>query len=160
MKNAASYAIGLALSLVYVSLVGVLSIQISGVAGGAVFDLSNTLTAVTEPNAGLLQVLGIAVASGAVLWILMRRGTTGSDVQRFLRLGFGTGTLVQIAISVALLVGRFSVLDLNQGPAKWLEGWITSGASNSAVHVVLIVTVYLIMTRRQRTDGSAQTSPA
>ncbi|SMQ71057.1 hypothetical protein SAMN06295909_2402 [Plantibacter sp. VKM Ac-1784] len=161
MKHAASYAIGLALSLVYVSLVGVLSIQIAGVAGGAVFDLSNTLTAVTEPNAGLLQLLGIAVASGAVLWILMRRGgTTGTDTQRLLRLGFGTGTLVQIAVGVALLVGRFSVLDLNQGPAKWLEGWITSGASNSAVHVVFIVTVYLIVTRRRRTGGTAQTSPA
>ena len=159
MKHAASYAIGLALSLVYVSLVGALSIQISGLAGGAVFDLSNTLTAVTEPNAGLLQVLGIAVASGAVLWILMRRGTTGTDVQRLLRLGFGTGTLVQIAVGVALLVGRFFVLDLNQGPAKWLEGWITSGASNSAVHVVFIVTVYLIVTRRRRTGGTAQTSP-
>ena len=159
MKHAASYATGLALSLVYVSLVGALSIQISGLAGGAVFDLSNTLTAVTEPNAGLLQVLGIAVASGAVLWILMRRGTTGTDVQRLLRLGFGTGTLVQIAVGVALLVGRFSVLDLNQGPAKWLEGWITSGASNSAVHVVFIVTVYLIVTRRRRTGGTAQTSP-
>lgn len=160
MKNAASYAIGLALSLVYVSLVGMLSIQIAGLAGGAVFDLSNTLVAVTERNAGLPQLLGIAVASGAVLWILMRRGTTGSDVQRLLRLGFGTGTLVQIAVGVALLVGRFSVLDLNQGPAKWLEGWITSGASNSAVHVVLIVTGYLIVTRRHRTGGTAETSPA
>lgn len=160
MHKAASYMIGLALSFVYVNLVGVLSIQIAGLAGGAIFDLSNRLMAVTEPNAGLLQVSGIAAASGAMLWILTRRGTRGSDAPRMLRLGFGTGTLVQIAIGVALLVTRFSVLDLNRGPASWLEGWIAAGASNSAVHVVLIVTVYLVVTRRHRAGDTAHPSPA
>ncbi|TDW30530.1 hypothetical protein [Cryobacterium psychrophilum] len=166
MKNTVWFLCGFLISLIYVLLTGFLSIQIVGLAGGAVFDLGNQLVAVTEPNAGLLQVLTIAVASGAVLWVLTVAIRRQRSAARFVfRVGFGLGTVAQVVASVTLLVQGFTVMNLNRGPAPWLEGWITEGGSNSAVHVVLIVTFYLLVksvlaARRGDVEGNDTANPA
>ncbi|VXC38193.1 hypothetical protein [Pseudoclavibacter sp. 8L] len=151
MKNALWSIGGVAGSVAYVLLVGYLTIQVSGLAGGAVFGLDNRLTGVTEPGPGLLQLALIAGVSGVTLLILTRAVRNLGPASRFaLRLGFAAATAVQIVAAFVMLSQRFEVLDLNTGPAPWVEGWLAKGGTASVVHLMLIVAVALLVAERAR----------
>ncbi|HXH33900.1 MAG TPA: hypothetical protein VNJ54_05750 [Plantibacter sp.] len=138
---------GFVVSVLCVLLVGVLSIQIIGLSGGAVFGLDNSLVGVTAPSPGLLQLLAIAAVSAAVLCLLtlaITKQQLASQVA--FRLGFVVGASIQIVASVVLLMQRFEIVDLNEGPAPWVEGWLARGGSESAVHVVFLIAMYVLIT--------------
>lgn len=151
MKNALWSIGGAAASVTYVLLVGYLTIQVSGLAGGAVFGLDNRLSGVTAPGPGLLQLALIAGVSGGALLILTRAVRSLDPAARFaLRLGFAAATAVLVGAAFVMLSQRFEVLDLNTGPAPWVEGWLTRGGTASVVHLMLIVVVALLVAGRGR----------
>lgn len=151
MKNALWSIAGVAGSVAYVLLVGYLTIQVSGFAGGAVFGPDNGLTGVTEPGPGLLQLALISVVSGGALLILTQAARNLDPAARFaLRLGFAVATAVQIIAAFVMLSQRFEVLDLNTGPAPWAEGWLTEGGTASVVHLMLIAVVLLLASGGER----------
>ncbi len=151
MKNALWSIGGAAASTTYVLLVGYLTIQVSGLAGGAVFGLDNRLSGVTAPGPGLLQLTLIAGASGGALLILTRAVRSLDPAARFaLRLGFAVAMAVLVSAAFVMLSQRFEVLDLNTGPAPWVEGWLTRGGTASVVHLMLIVVVALLVSGRDR----------
>ncbi|PPG38079.1 hypothetical protein C5C17_15630 [Pseudoclavibacter sp. RFBA6] len=140
------------MSIVYVLLVGYLTLQVIGLAAGAVRGIDNQLTAVTRPGPGLVQLGGIAAASGGVLLGLTWTTRRADSTSRFsLRLGFAVTTTAQVVAAFAILSQRFEVLDLDTGPAPWVEGWLTRGGTASVVHLMLIVAIGLLFTRRDPT---------
>ncbi|KAB1637624.1 hypothetical protein [Pseudoclavibacter terrae] len=152
MRKTIWFAGGIAMSILYVLLVGYLTLQVIGLAAGAVLGLDNQLTAVTTPGPGLLQLGGIAAASAGVLLGLTWATRRADPANRFsLRLGFAVATTAQVVAAFAVLSQRFEVLNLDTGPAPWVEGWLTRGGTASVVHLMLIVAVGLLFTRREPT---------
>ncbi|PPG27160.1 hypothetical protein [Pseudoclavibacter sp. RFBB5] len=149
MRKTIWFAGGIAMSILYVLLVGYLTLQVIGLAAGAALGLDNQLTAVTTPGPGLLQLGGIAAASAGVLFGLTRATRRADPANRFsLRLGFAVATAAQVVAAAAIRSQRFEVLDLDTGPAPWVEGWLTTGGTASVVHLRLLVAVGLLFTRR------------
>jgi hypothetical protein len=150
VRKTSWFAGGIAMSILYVLLVGYLTLQVIGLAAGAVLGLDNQLTAVTTPGPGLLQLGGIAAASAGVLLGLTWATRRAAPANRFsLRLGFAVATTAQVVAASAIRSQRFEVLDLDTGPAPWVEGWLTQGGTASVVHLMLIVAVGLLFTRRE-----------
>ncbi|MGM0930759.1 MAG: hypothetical protein ACQEXN_13750 [Actinomycetota bacterium] len=136
-------------SVITVFLIGFLTIQVAGVRGGAVFGIDNQLVAITEPNPGFLQLLAIAAVGGASVAVLALAGRNRSARDRSaVRSGFVAATLIQVAVSAFLTAQGSTVPNLNQPQPRWVEGWVTDGGMNSAVHLILIVAGYLLLSNR------------
>lgn len=145
IKNVTWFFSGLLTSAVSVFLIGFLSIQISGISGGAVFGIDNQLVAVTTPNPGFIQMLAraaVASACVALMVLILRRGSQSARVA-FLS-GFIGATLVQIAISAVLAAREMGATSLNTPLSPWVKGWVEEGGMNSAVHLLLIIAIFLL----------------
>ena len=129
---------GLLVSLVYVSAVGLLAIRAIGARDGAVFDLTNTLVAITEPHVPYVEMVSIAIMGLLVIFILL----VGTVKLRLLdRLAFSGGFSVGAA---ALVLYSFLGLDVSRANTSIVEGglvgwrgWIYKAGSDSSVHLVL-----------------------
>jgi hypothetical protein len=140
-----------------VLLIGFLTIQIVGLRGGAVFGIDNQLIAVTEPNPGFLQMLAIAAVGSASIALLGPAVRNRPKGTRFVfRSGFIAATLIQIAVSAAITAQGSTVPNLNYPKPRWGEGWVIEGGMNSAVHLILIVAGYLLLSSRSVSE-KAQT---
>jgi hypothetical protein len=139
---------GLLLSVISVLLIGYLSIQITGLRGGAVFGMDNQLMAVTTPGPGLVQRLALAAVAGtcvALLVLGVRRQP--KSVRALFRGGFVVAAVVQVAISGVYGVQKAGVSTLNDPRRPWVEGWVEHGGMNSAVHLILVMAVFLLVAR-------------
>ncbi|PPF36130.1 hypothetical protein [Pseudoclavibacter sp. AY1H1] len=88
---------------------------------------------------------------GGALLVLTRAVRNLDPAARFaLRLGFALATAVLVGATFVVLSQRFEVLDLNTGPAPWIEGWLTRGGTASVVHLMLIVLVAMLVAGRER----------
>lgn len=108
MKSAVWGICGIALSVVFVFVVGILSIQVAGLRGGAVLDLSNMAVAVTTAHVPFPQMIAIAVLSALVLFVLtvvVRKRATRFRVAFVV--GFSVATL--LLVSLAFVLAPFSV---------------------------------------------------
>jgi hypothetical protein len=63
------------------------------------------------------------------------------------RVGFVGGTLVQIGVSAILSSQGAGAITLNDPQRPWAEGWVVQGGMNSAVHLLLIVSIFLLFAR-------------
>jgi cytochrome bd-type quinol oxidase subunit 2 len=140
------FAGGVLLSFSTVCLIGILTIQIAGVRGGAVFDIDNQLVAITEPNPGFPQLLAIAAVGAVSIAVLAFAVRDRSKHTRFaFRSGFVAATLIQVAVSAVLTAQGSTFPNLNEIQPRWVEGWVMDGGMNSAVHLILIVAGYLLL---------------
>ncbi len=141
------FAGGLLVSVFTVLLIGYLAMQIVGSRGGAVFGIDNQLVGVTEPNPGFLQMLATAAVGSASIALLAPAVRNRSKSTRFaFRAGFVAATLVQVVVGAVLLAQGSTVPDLNVPAPSWAEGWVIKGGTNPAVHLILIVAGYLLLT--------------
>ncbi len=140
------FAGGVLLSFSTVCLIGILTIQIVGLRGGAVFSIDNQVVAITEPNPGFPQLVAIAAVGAASIAVLALAVRNRSKRTRFaFRSGFVAATLIQVAVSAVLTAQRWTVPNLNYPKPLWGEGWVIEGGMNSAVHLILIVASYLLL---------------
>ena len=72
------------------------------------------------------------------------------------RSGFIAATLFQIAVSAAMTAQGSTVPNLNYPKPPWAEGWVIDGGMNSAVHLILIVAGYLLLSSHSLSE-KAQT---
>jgi hypothetical protein len=141
-----------------VVLIGFLTIQIEGIRGGALFGIDNRVIAVTEPNPGFLLMLATAAVGGASIALLALAVRNRSKRTRFaFRSGFITATFIQVAVSAVWTVQRSTAPNLNEPQPRWVEGWVIEGGMNSAVHLILIVAGYLLLSNRSVSE-KAQTA--
>jgi hypothetical protein len=151
------FAGGLLVSVITVFLIGFLTIQIEGIRGGAVFAIDNQLIAVTEPHPGFLLMLATAAVGGASIAVLALAVRNRPKRTRFaFRSGFIAATLIQVAVSAVLTAQGSTVPNLNEPQPRWVEGWVIEGGMNSAVHLILIVAGYLLLSSRSVSE-KAQT---
>ena len=81
------------------------------------------------------------------------------------RAGFVTTTLALVIVGSVLFAQGSTVPDLNVPPPGWVEGWVIKGGTNPAIHLILIVAGYLLLTghsvsqkaRTLQRDGVADT---
>ncbi|MFV2010478.1 MULTISPECIES: hypothetical protein [unclassified Micromonospora] len=140
MKALAWGICGLALGVLFVFVVGILSVQVAGLRAGAVFDLNNVVVAVTSPRVPFLQIFAIATLGGLVTYSFVL-GVRKLVRPSWLALvsGFAVSVVVLIfwsfVIAPSVSVGR----DLPLGILEGWEGWIQEGGMNPAVHVVFLL---------------------
>lgn len=138
-------------------LIGFLTIQMAGIHGGAVLGIDNQLIRVTDPNPGFLQMLATAAVGSASIALLAPAVRNRSKSTRFaFRSGFVAATLIQVVVSAVLLAQGSAVTSLNEPQPRWVEGWVIEGGMNSAVHLILIVAGYLLLSSRSVSE-KAQT---
>lgn len=129
---------GLLVSLVYVSAVGLLTIRAIGARDGAVFDLTNTLVATTEPHVPYVEMFSIAIM-GLLVAFTFFVGTVKLPLLDRLAYsgGFSVGTAALVLYSfVGLDVSRANTTIVGDGLEGW-RGWIYKAGSDSSVHLVL-----------------------
>lgn len=161
MKKAIWFVAGLLVSVLTVLPIGLFSVQRQGLRGGGVLDIDNQLIAVTEPNSGPVQMLATAAVGTlalALLTLAVRNRSTGTRVA--FRSGFVVATLAQLAVCAVLLLQDTVATRLGQTPPLWAEGWIREGGTNPAVHLILIIAIYLLCSELRgrsttRTSGRA-----
>ena len=142
VKNAVWGICGIALSVVFVFVVGILSIQVVGLRGGAVLDLSNMAVAVTTAHVPFPQMIAIAVLSALVLFVLtvvVRKRATRFRVAFVV--GFSVATLLLVSLAFVLAPFRGPVEGLSIGFEPGWVGWLGEGGSSPAVHVIFFLAV-------------------
>lgn len=159
IKSIACFSSGLLVSVISVFLIGILSIQIGGLRGGAVFGIDNQLVAVTTPGPGFVQRLAVAVIAGVSVMLLAIAVRHGNKNERVLfRLGFIAATAVQIAVSAVLSTQEVGAGTLNDPRRPWAEGWVVAGGMNSAIHLLLIVAIFLFFARPRPSETVSRTA--
>lgn len=133
---------GVLVGAVYVVLAGLLSIQVIAMQSGAVIDLTNSVVAITSPQLPVLPMLALAALSMLMVYFLAT-GAQGFRKRRVAFLaGFGAATLLLVVSSFLFAARRaVEVGALSQGLAYGWKGWIEEGGQNSAVHLVLFLSV-------------------
>lgn len=147
-----SLLIGLIGVVVYVCLVGILTIRKIGLEGGAVFDLSNQLVGVTAPSGGIFTLIAIALLSVGVLGLLARRlfSVRDSAFRIWGLWGFGLGGIA-LGIFRMFWTGNAGAGDsLEQGFEPWVVGWIIEGIDNPAALTVVLASVVIAVHSHMR----------
>lgn len=145
--------LGAVVAAVHVLGAGMLHIQSSGARDGAVYTLTNELVSIEPPTlplgAMLAQVLIAALVLAIVLSGRIMPSTWG------LWLGYLVTALVLVVLGLAL-----TDLPLQEGFPRGATGWITAGASVSAVHLCLVLVAARVATAlaRRRAAEGAETS--
>lgn len=121
----------------FVILVGALTVQVIGLQAGAVFDLSNTVVAVTEPRHPVWPSVAIAVLGVLVMVALVAGGRRGG--RPALVGGFVVATAALVVWGFALMVDRDSGGEQTVGVLAGWAGWVEKGGLSPAVHVVLLL---------------------
>lgn len=161
LRGAISFAGGLAFSLIVVMTTGILTIQSIGVADGAIINLNNEVVAIANPRVPVLQFAAIAVLAVLAVY-LVAFGTWRWE--KSTRVCLTLGFVVGLAVSTA-----WALMSLSQNPAPgeyaiapgW-QGWIEQGGENSAVHIILLISIASIWLPRftkteVKQDASSQT---
>ncbi len=165
MKSAVWGICGIALSVVFVFAVGILSIQVVGLRGGAVLDLNNTLVAITSARVPYLPFIGIAALSTLAIFLLTV--AVRKHAKRFrvaFVVGFSVATLVLVSLSFILnpLWAPDGTLTIGRPIEPGWLGWLVTGGSSPAVHVVFflaLASIWLYSSSGQRAIDSKVVSP-
>jgi hypothetical protein len=140
-------------SLTFVTVSGLLSIQISGVRAGAVYDLSNKVVAVAPPRLPILQMAAAAALYGLTMYGLLLgvRKLHRSSRLAFLA-AYAVGSVLLIAAGIVLVVGAGPAEStLITGLAEGWQGWLARGGMDPAVHAITLLAVgVLLATTRSR----------
>ena len=149
MRNAAWGLAGLAVSLVFVCGIGILTIQRTGLLGGAVYDLSNQLVWVTAAGPALLPLLAVAALSALVVFVLVAAvRNRPRRSQSLFRVSFAVATAALIGVSLWSLVAGYAENGPTRGFSLGVLGWIEEGGTSSVVHVVLLFMLTVLWVRR------------
>ncbi|WP_353707379.1 hypothetical protein ABRQ22_15515 [Cellulosimicrobium sp. ES-005] len=143
MKSFVWGVTGSALGILIVVVVGVMSAQAVGLEGGAVLSLNNEVVGVTSPRLPILQFAAIA-SSCALIAYALTLGVAGRPrEQRHLFLsGFCIAVGALIALGVYFAAARDEAAGgISVGFASGWQGWIEEGAMNSAVHLLLVLSL-------------------
>ncbi|MDG4774957.1 hypothetical protein [Solwaraspora sp. WMMD792] len=133
---------GAVLGALLVGVVGVLSIQATGLRAGAVFDLNNTLAGITSPQTPYLPMLGIAAVSSLAVWALTVGPRRRPRLCRVgLVVGFSTSTVALIALSFVIAPDIDAQRELLLGVMPGWPGWIHRGGGESAVHLLVALAI-------------------
>lgn len=140
----------------FVILVGALTVQVIGLQAGAVFDLSNTVVAVTEPRHPVWPSVAIAVLGVLVMVALVAGGRRGG--RPALVGGFVVATAALVVWGFALMVDRNSAGEQTVGVLAGWTGWVEKGGLSPAVHVVLLLALASLWLGAGRSADQAATS--
>ncbi len=152
--------LGVLLSLFTVCLIGFLTIQKRGIQGGAVFGIDNQLVAVTEPRPAIMQVISIAIVAGAcmaMLSIALRKRSKSLRIS--VRIAFVATSIAAATFSLILTAQQIRVLSLNEPQPAWATGWILEGGLNPAIHLSVLIALYLLFVGEHKAPRKA-TSPS
>lgn len=140
--------LGILLSLFTVCLIGFLTIQVHGIQGGAVLGVDNQLVGVTEPRPAIVQIMSVAIvaaASVATLSIALRNRS--KSVRISMRIAFAVTSIAAVTFSLILTAGQVRVSSLNEPQLPWAKGWILEGGLNPAIHLVILIVLYLLFAK-------------
>lgn len=139
---------GLAVAFIGSSLIGLLELQRIATESGAVFDLNNMLTAITEPETPVIQMMGLA-ACGAIILLFITWDIRGS-----LREGSGAGTIALIVVLVGIIayfgITADYIEEMSRPPFPGLEGWLYKAAYHPLIHTAIIYGILAPLVVRQR----------
>jgi hypothetical protein len=152
VKSASWLSGGLILSVVCVFLVGFLTIQIAGIRGGAVFGIDNQLVAVTTPGPAFIQRMALAAVAGAGV-VLLAIAVRHRAQRALFRMGFIGATVIQIVVSGVLSAQEAGASTLNDPQRLWAEGWVVQGGLNPAIHLLLLIAIYLFFAQSRASEG-------
>lgn len=140
MRMILGFLAGAAIAIVNCLLVGVGSIQASGSKSGAVYDLNNTVVAVTEPRLPILSSLSIVASSAlcvAVIVILASRYSPGA--RACVRLGYSV-------LGVIAIVMAYSMMDVPpEGFLEGWRGWVVEGGSLPVFQLCVVAAVVSLL---------------
>lgn len=147
---------GLIGSVVFVTVNGFLSIQVSGIRAGAIYDLSNKVVAVAPPRLPILQLAAAAALYGLTMYVLLLAVRTLDGSSRLAYLAaYAVGSVLLIAAGMMLVVGAGPAEStLITGVAEGWRGWLARGGMDPAVHAVTVLAVgaVLVTARSRKTD--------
>ncbi|MGO1544839.1 MAG: hypothetical protein ACTHXA_10930 [Gulosibacter sp.] len=133
---------GLFVGILFVALVGVLSVQTIGLKAGAIFNLNNEMVLIVGPTEPVMPLLGLAALSGLVMYLLtvmMRNRLKSSRV--VMTATFCLTVTALVIVGVSLSAARGIDPDLPLGIPTGANGWLELGAVNPAVHTVLVFAI-------------------
>jgi len=131
---------GMLLGVVFVFTIGMLSAQVVARKLGAILDLNNMVSAIASSRVAFLPITAIAVLSSLVMALLTV--AVRNRARRFraaLVVGFGFATILLLSSSFVLAPLRGPKVGASIGIEPGWVGWLAEGATNPAVHVVLLV---------------------
>lgn len=164
MKSAVWAICGIALGVVFVFVVGILSIQVFGLKTGTQFDLNNSVISFTPQRVPYLLVFAIAALSAIVVYTLtvaIRKHPRRSRVAFVGGFSVATILLVSLSFFLAPLWGSDGRLSIGPVEPGWV-GWLGMGGCSPAVHVVVLLAVssiWLYSSPRQSAPDSRVVSP-
>ena len=162
MKATAGSIAGLLLGVVVTCLIGFLEIQRTGIRAGGVIGVDNQLVAVTEPQTGLLQSVGIAIVGvfSIVISFCVPR-SWGKSADYATRLGILAGIGIAITVAAVLDAQTVSSARLEEPQPEWALGWLLEGGTSVAVYTVfLAILVCLILRVRNLSVPQSEPTPA
>lgn len=152
--------LGVLLSLFTVCLIGFLTIQARGIQGGAVLGIDNQLVGVTEPRPAIMQMISIAIVAAACVAILsIALRNRSKSIRMSVRIAFVATSIAAATFSLILTAQQIRVLSLHEPQPSWATGWILEGGLNPAIHLSLLIALYLLFAREREAPGQATSVP-
>ena len=167
MRTVTWILVGLVEAVAFTVVVGVLSLQVSGIPTGAIYGLDNALVSLMSPSVPILPYVAIALVSLMVVasvTVFVRRASRTARIG--LSAGLGTGlvalTIWAIVLHAAQLdAWKAGVDDVTAYPPIGWDGWVRYGGSNSVVHLVALVSIaVLVLAIRRRDDATRTAAPS
>ena len=153
---------GVLLGIGYVSLAGILTVQVIGAESGAVFDLNNVVVGVRPPRGAYLPMLALAVLGVAVAFVVTL-GTGRLPRRDRLVVAASFGLVLMCLVGWGVQGSWLHALDGQAvlGVTEGWRGWLQEGARSSGTHVVLLAVLgWLWYLRRPRGGAARAVGPA
>ncbi len=148
MKIILSALIGGALGFVLVALTGILTLQHDGRQGGVVFDIfSREVPGITNPQAPILPIIGIAALGALVLCALVLPEEGSERTARSMGFLLVTAATVGWGLALGPNLGIYHDMTAGDGVPPGVPGWLRYGSTEPSVYLVAFLALGVLVLR-------------
>jgi hypothetical protein len=133
----------LLLTLAYLALAAILSIQASGVLAGVVYSFDNVVRGTQEPHVPWYYLLALAVLTGLMFFL-----ASSKDLLLLAGVRRPFAVTMLVVLVAALVTGALSLEPLRDGVPPGLGGWVQDWGTNPAVYVLAVLLVLQLVRDR------------
>lgn len=131
------------LTVFYLVLVAILSIQASGVLGGVVYSFDNEVTGSQDPHVPWYLILAAAVVTGLMFFL-----ASSKDVLLLAGVRRTFSVTMLVVLVVAIVIGILARDAAADGVPPGLAGWVQDWGTNLAVYTLAVLLVLQLVRDR------------
>lgn len=141
-------------SVVYMAVVGILSVQATATRGGAVLNLNNIVVGVQDPKIPALQMTAIMCMGVLTAYIVAYAPRNFSlPVRLAVSTSFVVSSGVLLIINFSSGPGRDPLQSVADGTMPGIKGWLLKASNESSVHLLVALVLFLVVFQLTRSKA-------